>query len=450
MEDIEPAETGENQCRLKPTLQTSIAQTCTLSARDKETVWHPFTQMRTARPAIPIVRGEGVYLYAEDGRRYLDAISSWWVNLHGHAHPYIAEKITAQLQSVEHLIFADFTHAPAVDLAGRLLALLPGQMSKIFYSDNGSTAVEVALKMALQYWHNQNLPRRTVISFKRGYHGDTFGAMSAAGKNEFNRPFWSCLFEVEQIDPPLKGMEELALQQLQILLKRTAVACLIFEPLILGSGGMLIYPPEGLERLLRCCRQHGVLTIADEVMTGFGRTGPLFAMQQLQEHPDIICLSKGLTGGFLPLGVTACTQAVYAAFLGEHLQQALLHGHSYTANPLACSSALASLDLLVQPRCSAQRELIAACHRAFCARWSAHPKLQRCESLGTILALEYQAADSSYFHVMRDRLYQFFLDRGLLLRPLGNVLYVMPPYCITQSELETVYAAIAQTLEDKI
>jgi adenosylmethionine-8-amino-7-oxononanoate aminotransferase len=428
-------------------MATTLLQASSLVEKDRTCIWHPFTQMQTARPPIPIVRAKGAYLYAEDGNSYLDAISSWWVNLHGHAHPYIVEKIKSQAEVLEHVIFADFTHAPAVELASRLLSILPGAMSKVFYSDNGSTAVEVALKIALQYWHNRNIPKTKVICFKNSYHGDTFGAMSAAGKNEFNRPFWKHLFDVESIDPPLKGQEDKSLMQLQSILNKGEIACFIFEPLVLGSGGMIIYPPDGLSPLIQCCRQHHVLTIADEVMTGFGRTGTLFASEQGSEKPDLICLSKGLTGGYLPLGVTACTDDIYDAFLGDHLHQAFLHGHSFTANPLACSSALASLDLLLEDTCKAQRERIAKCHKEFCQQWQWHPKLKRCESLGTLLALEYQTESSSYFQPMRDRLYQFFLSKGILLRPLGNVLYILPPYCIQSEELKRIYDQIILTLE---
>lgn len=428
-------------------MATPLSQTSSLIEKDRACVWHPFTQMQTACPPIPIARAKGAYLYTEEGNSYLDAISSWWVNLHGHAHPYIVEKIKEQAEILEHVIFADFTHAPAVELASRLLSILPGTMSKVFYSDNGSTAVEVALKIALQHWHNRNIPKTKIICFKNSYHGDTFGAMSAAGRNEFNRPFWKHLFDVESIDPPLKGQEEKSLNQLKELLNKGDIACFIFEPLVLGSGGMVIYPPDGLSRLIQCCRQHGVLTIADEVMTGFGRTGTLFASEQVSEKPDLICLSKGLTGGFLPLGVTVCMQDIYDAFLGDHLHQAFLHGHSYTANPLACSSALASLDLLLEDACHAQREMIAECHKKFCRQWQSHPKLKRCESLGTILALEYQTEKSSYFQPMRDQLYHFFLSKGILLRPLGNVLYILPPYCIQSDELQCIYAQIILTLE---
>lgn len=271
--------------------------------------------------------------------------------------------------------------------------------------------------------------------------------MSAAGRNEFNRPFWSHLFEVESIDPPLRGREEESLSQLEVILSQNNAACFIFEPLVLGSAGMIIYPSEGLDALIRCCKKHGVLTIADEVMTGFGRTGSLFACDQTSEKPDFICLSKGLTGGFLPLGVTACTEKIFNAFLGENLQQAFLHGHSYTGNPLACSCALASLDLLLEESCLFQREMIAASHRKFRQEWHLHPKLKRCESLGTILTLEYKTESSSYFQSMRDSLYNFFLSKDILLRPLGNVVYVLPPYCIEAEELEFIYDQIILTLE---
>lgn len=421
--------------------------TDSLSKRDRSCIWHPFTQMQTARPPIPIVKAKGMYLYAENGDRYLDAISSWWVNLHGHTHPYIIEKIKAQADALEHVIFADFTHAPAVDLATRLLDILPGEMSKIFYSDNGSTAVECALKMALQYWDNKNIKRTKVICFKNGYHGDTFGAMSASGRNGFNKPFWNYLFDVETIDPPMNGKEEESISQLESILKKEKAACFIFEPLILGSGGMIIYSTSGLDRLIECCQKQDVLTIADEVMTGFGRTGTLFACQQIHEKPDLICLSKGLTGGFLPLGVTACNEKIFNAFLGDHLQQAFLHGHSYTGNPLACSSALASLDLLLERTCFLQREMINAYHKAFCKKWRSHPSLKRCEALGTILVLEYKTESTSYFQSIRDPLYHFFLSKGILLRPLGNVLYILPPYCIQSEELEFIYDQIVITLE---
>jgi len=427
-------------------MASQLLENSTLIEKDRACIWHPFTQMQNARP-IPISYGKGAYLYTEDGTSYLDGISSWWVNLHGHAHPYIVNKLAVQAEILEHVIFADFTHSPAVELACKLLALLPGEMSKIFYSDNGSTSIEVAIKIALQYWCNRDVPKSTVICLKNSYFGDTFGAMSAAGRNEFNKPFWKHLFDVVAIDVPFVGKEEESLAQLRQIVEEGHAACFIFEPLVQGAGGMQIYSSQGLDKLIKCCKEHEVLTIADEVMTGFGRTRTLFACQQLKEQPDMICLSKGITGGFLPLGATVCTEKIYNAFLGDSLQQAFLHGHSYTANPLACSCALASLDLLLHEDCYVQREMIAACHREFYQKWQHHPKLKRCESIGTILVLEYVVQKKSYFDSLRDRLYHFFLNKGILLRPLGNVLYVMPPYCIKKDELEFIYDKIAETLE---
>lgn len=408
-------------------------------------VWHPFTQVKTAFPPIEIKKGKGSYIVSGDGTKYLDAISSWWVNLHGHSHPYIAKKIAEQSLELEHVIFADFTHKPAINLANRLLELLPDHMTKIFYSDNGSTAVEVALKMALQYWHNKGIKKHKIIAYKDGYHGDTFGSMSLAGKSLFNKPFWNHLFEVISITPPLPGFEKQSLEELKVALSSRNVACFLFEPLVMGVSGMRMYSANHLDQLLRICQKEDVITIADEVMTGFGRTGPLFACDYLQEKPDIMCLSKGITGGFLPMGATACTQKIYEAFLSKKTHKAFLHGHSYTGNPLACASALASLDLLLKPFCQSQRAMITKSHEAFIKKWHSHSRLKRCESLGTILSIEYEESNPSYFSSLRNSLYTFFLKKNLLLRPLGNVVYVLPPYCITQSELNYIYETIALT-----
>jgi adenosylmethionine---8-amino-7-oxononanoate aminotransferase len=420
----------------------------TLLEKDLAYIWHPFTQAEIEPPPIPLVKSEGIWLYGADGKKYIDAISSWWVNLHGHSHPYIAKKIKEQLDQLNQVIFAGFTHLPAVHLAERLLALLPGNMRRIFYSDNGSTATETAIKMAIQFWFNENpkTQKRKVIGFKGSYHGDTFGAMSAAGKQPFTRPFWNHLFDADFIDPPLPGKEEIALSQISALLSKDEHACFIFEPHILGAGGMIIYSMAGLDRLLQECREHQVLTIADEVMTGFGRTGPLFACENLTEKPDFICLSKGITGGFLPLGATACKEAIYNQFRGNSLQKAFLHGHSYTAGPLSCQSALASLDLLLTSSCSEQRKTISSMHEEFCCRWRGHPKLKRCESLGTILVVEYRADEDSYFSDLGRALRKRFLDKGIFIRPLGNVLYLMPPYVIDPESLQTIYEEISYDL----
>ena len=413
-------------------------------------IWHPFTQMKTAKPPIEIIKGCGAYLTAKDGRDYLDAISSWWVNLHGHCHPVIAKAIAKQALELEHVLFAGFTHPRALELAERLLPLLPGKMNKLFFTDNGSTAVEVALKMALQYWHNQNITKNAVISFKGGYHGDTFGAMSTAGKGTFNRPFWNYLFDVITITPPTKGNEEQSLEELKKAISNHEVACFIFEPLVQGVAGMKMHSATALDGLLKLCHQKGIITIADEVMTGFGRTGSLFATDQTKEKPSIICLSKGITGGFLPLGVTACTAEIYDAFHSDETTKALLHGHSYTANPLACASALASLDLLQKADCSLQRKMIQQSHERFVNKWQKHPKLVRIESMGTILAIEYVDDTSSYFSKLKDLLYSFFIEKKVILRPLGNVVYILPPYCISQEELTYIYETLALTFEGNL
>lgn len=411
--------------------------------RVQELIWHPYTQMLTAAPPIPIVRAKGAYLYAEDGTAYLDAISSWWVNLHGHAHPHIAKKIAAQASTLEHVMFAGFTHAPAVDLAEKLTHLT--RMDKIFYSDNGSTAIETALKMVLQSWHNQGLKKKHFLSFKGAHHGETFGAMSVSGKTIFNLPFWDYLFPVKTLDPPQEGEEDQFLSDLKKEVQTGTIAGFIFEPLILGPGGMQPYSRSALNNALQLCSEHGVPTIADEVMTGFGRIGPLFACDALEHQPDLLCLSKGITGGFLPLGATLCKQKIYESFLSSSPAKAFLHGHSYTANPIGCAAALASLELLLKPECEAQREMIAALHQKFCAQYQSHPALVRCESLGTILILEYKG-NPGYFNPLKERLSSYFLSQKILIRPLGNVVYVMPPYCITEQELDYIYSHLALSL----
>ncbi|MFC5412256.1 adenosylmethionine--8-amino-7-oxononanoate transaminase [Larkinella bovis] len=419
-----------------------------LAERDQAVIWHPFTQMQTAPPPIPIVRGEGTLLYTEDGNAYIDAVSSWWVNIHGHSHPYIAEKVFQQFQTLEHVIFAGFTHQPAVQLAERLLPLLPTNQQKVFYSDNGSTAVEVALKMAFQYWHNLGKPRRKVIALDGAYHGDTFGAMAVSGRSAFTAPFVPFLFDVEYIPAPVPGQEQVALERLQALLSDD-VAAFIVEPLVQGSGGMVMYQPAILDELMGLARRCGALVIADEVMTGFGRTGKLFASYHLREQPDLICLSKGLTGGTMALGVTTCTKEIYDAFRSDDKFKTLFHGHSFTANPLACTAALASLDLLLSDETQAAIQRIGQRHAVFAEQLKQKPGARNVRRQGTILAFDLDAGDASrsYFNTIRDQAYEFLLEQGVLMRPLGNVLYILPPYCITDEQLDTVYAAIENLLK---
>jgi adenosylmethionine-8-amino-7-oxononanoate aminotransferase len=418
-----------------------------LIERDLAVIWHPYTQMKTAQPPIPIVRGEGSCLFSEDGKKYIDAISSWWVNIHGHSHPYIAQKVAEQLNKLEHAIFAGFTHPGAVELAERLLAILPSNQAKAFYSDNGSTAVEVAIKMCLQYWHNKGEQRTKILAFKNAYHGDTFGAMSVSGRSAFTVAFESLLFEVEFIDLPNKDNIDSIKSQISSL--KSQISCFIFEPLVQGSAGMIMYEAEYLNELMAHCQKENVLLIADEVFTGFGRTGKAFACDHVETRPDIMCFSKGLTGGTMAFGLTTCTQDIYNAFLSDDRMKTLFHGHSYTANPVACAAALASLDLFLESSTQENINRIADKHRAFAVKVAGHRSLKTTRQTGTILALEWETGNNtSYFSSLRDKLYHYFLDAGIILRPLGNIIYILSPYCITDAELDYIYSTIEQALND--
>lgn len=420
-----------------------------LQEKDTKYIWHPFTQMKNAGNILPVVKAEGLYLYTEDGRKIMDGVSSWWTNLHGHSHPYIGKAVAEQFNTLEHVIFAGFTHPKAVELAERIITKLP-YLDKVFFSDNGSTAVEVAIKMAFQYWHNNNQPKTKIIAFKEAYHGDTFGSMSVGGRNAFNQPFFPFLFDVEFIDVPTKGKEEKTLLQLKNLVKKKDVAAFIFEPLVQGSAGMVMYSPEILEKLVKLCKTNDVLTIADEVMTGFGRTGKWFATDYINTKPDLVCLSKGLTGGAMPLGLTVCTDEIYNAFLSNDHSKTFFHGHSFTGNPLACAAACASLDLLEKVETWKQIEMIVKSHQVFKSKIASNPKLKEVRQTGTILAIEFNTNESSsYFNNLRDELYQFFLNKNILLRPLGNVLYILPPYCIKEVELMVIYQAIEEYLNNR-
>ncbi len=418
-----------------------------LIERDSQVIWHPYTQMMTTTSPVGIVMGEGAYIFDEEGKKYIDAISSWWVTLHGHGHPYIAKKVSEQLLKLEHVIFAGFTHEPAVRLAERLLEVLPENQARIFYSDNGSTAVEVALKMAYQFWHNKGEAKTKIVAFKNAYHGDTFGAMSVSGRSAFTNPFLPFLFDVIHIDVPVKGKEKEALQQLKNVCSENDAAAFIFEPLVQGAAGMVMYDPEALNDLVKVCKEYNVLAIADEVMTGFYRTGRYFACNYIQEMPDIMCLSKGLTGGTMAMGVTSCTSSIYEAFLSEDHSKTFFHGHSYTANPLACVAALASMDLLHEADTLSKIKMIEKHHVAFIEKVAALDILKNICHRGTILAIELKTDDESgYFNSIKEKAYSYFMERNILLRPLGNVIYIFPPYCISAEDLKMVHKVIADFL----
>ncbi|MCS6968861.1 MAG: adenosylmethionine--8-amino-7-oxononanoate transaminase [Cytophagales bacterium] len=413
---------------------------------DLQCVWHPFTPLQGLRPPLEVIGGEGAWIYTAEGNKILDLISSWWVNLHGHNHPYIAAAIARQAHNLAHVIFAGFTHQPAVLLAQRLLEILPPNMAKIFYSDNGSTATEVAMKMAFQYFYNRGEKKPKIIAIDGAYHGDTFGAMSAGDRGPFNAPFEPYLFEVEFIPFPEKHNEEVVFQQFADLVNSGQVGAFIFEPLVQGASGMRMYSAEILDKMIAYAKAHQVICIADEVMTGFGRTGKLFASHYLHHYPDIICLSKGITGGFLPLGVTACTKEIQEAYRSPELMKTFFHGHSYTANPIACAAANASLDLLLNLSCQQAIQRIGQAHEQFADHLrKGSYQIRQVRQLGTILAIEIdRTGETSYFHEARNALYYHFLDKGLLIRPLGNVVYLLPPYCISNQELQLAYEAILE------
>jgi adenosylmethionine---8-amino-7-oxononanoate aminotransferase len=418
-----------------------------LSEKDKKYVWHPFTQQWGTREAINIVKGEGVYLYDDNGNKYLDAISSWWVNLHGHCHPYIVKKVSEQLATLEHSIFSDFTHPGAIELAERLLKHLPQNQSKIFYSDNGSTAVEVGLKMCMQYWHNKGENKNIFIAFENAYHGDTFGSMSVGARNVFNNAFENLLFEVKHVPLPTRENFETVKEEFISLVKTGNVAGFIFEPLVQGAGGMLMYDGNLLDELIELCDENNVVTIADEVMTGFGRTGKFFASDYLRTKPGIMCLSKGITGGFLPLGATSCAGFIYEAYVSADKTKTFFHGHSYTANATTCSAALASMDLMEQAATWEQINMIRKSHEEFKKEISSSERLAGVRVLGTIIAFELKTEEqTSYLNKASASITEFFLRNGIILRPLGNVFYIIPPYVITKKELGKIYYTIKDFL----
>jgi len=436
-----------------------------LAARDDARLWHPYTQMLTRPAPLAIVRGEGVYLYTEDGRRILDGISSWWVNIHGHSHPRLNDALARQAGELEHVIFAGCTHRPAIELAERLVAVLPKGLERVFYSDNGSTAVEVAAKMAMQYWANRGRPeRRRFVALHHAYHGDTVGSMSVSESSIFTDAFRPMLFDVERVHAPYCYRCPLHLERatcgiacLSDLDERLAahaddIAGVIVEPMLQGAGGMIMWPAEFLGGVRRLCDRHGVLMIADEVLTGFGRTGRLFACEHAGVTPDIVCLSKALTAGYMPLAATVATGAVYEAFLSEDRTRTFFHGHSFTANPLACAVAIASLDLVQELNVVERVKRLEAQMRDGLSGLTDVPMVGDVRVLGGVAAIELVSdratrATGGYLDGVGPRLSAAFLERGLLLRPLGNVLYFMPPYVITDDEVDWVMGEIASVLE---
>jgi len=423
-------------------------------------IWHPFTQEALDPAPIRIAKAEGPYLYTDDGRRLIDAISSWWTNIHGHGHPAIAAAIAAQAARLDHVLLAGFTHDAAEQLAAGLREVLPPTLTRLFFSDDGSTAVEVALKMAVQYWKNAGQPAKTgIVALEHAYHGDTVGAMSVGDDSAFNDPFQSMRFPVHRVHsaycyrcPVGKTRDSCSLdcvEKLARLLeeKHGEIAAVIAEPLLQGAGGMIVHPVEFLQRLRALCTEYGVLLIADEVLTGFGRCGKMFACELADVLPDIVCLSKGLTGGAVPMGATACAEFIHEAFVSPDRMRAFYHGHSYTGNPIGAAAGVASLKIFRDEPVFDRIAAIAAIHRERLAAIRHHPAVADVRSIGAMAAIELRAPDAGYFSNLKPRLYDFFLRSGILLRPLGNVIYVLPPYVTPPADLRFIHDRIAESLD---
>jgi adenosylmethionine-8-amino-7-oxononanoate aminotransferase len=411
-------------------------------------IWHPFTQHAVQPESTLISRGEGAWLETADGRRIFDAISSWWVVTHGHRHPHIMQAIKSQADRLDQVIFAGFTHEPAEELARHLIAITPPELEYVFFSDSGSTSVEVALKMTLGFWRHCGENRSRILALEGAYHGDTIGGMSVGQRGVFNAPYDPLLFDVDRLPFPSAGREQATLDALNTACRNGGVAALIVEPLILGAGGMLIYPPWVLAEMKRICQTHGALFIADEVMTGWGRTGTLFACEQAGVTPDIGCYSKGLTGGSLPLAVTLCRADIFDAHYSTDRTRTFFHSSSYTANPIACAAALANLEVWEREPVMERIARVTALHTERLDRFREDKRFANVRQVGTIAALDIVASDAGYMANIGPLLYQSFRARGLLVRPLGNTIYIMPPYCSGESELDLVYEAIGEIADE--
>ncbi|WP_298349160.1 adenosylmethionine--8-amino-7-oxononanoate transaminase [uncultured Dokdonia sp.] len=418
----------------------------TILEKDSKHLWHPLTQHQTARNPIVITRAKGAVMYDDAGNEYIDGIASWYTAMYGHGNEYITSAMHKQMQQLDFVMFSGFTHPPAVTLAEKLVEILPGNQEKVFFNDNGSTAVEAAIKMSLQYYHNKDDKRDTLIAFEDGFHGDTFGAMSASGLSSYNGPFEDFLLKVERIPTPQDDNLDEVMAMLERILASNKCAAFIFEPLVQGAAGMKFHSVAGLDALVKKCREANVLTIADEIMTGFGKTGTVFACDQLDNKPDIMCLSKALTAGMFPLSITSCTQEIFEGFLSEEVHKGFFHAHTFSAHPVGCAAAIAGIEVLQTEEITKSRERINDAHTAFAQTVKAHHKVNNVRVKGVVIAIDLTIEMARYGN-LRDELYQFFMQRGVALRPLGNTIYVLPPYVITDEELAKVYSAIQEALD---
>tara|TARA_R110002073_G_scaffold108336_9_gene243673 strand:- start:104073 stop:105338 length:1266 start_codon:yes stop_codon:yes gene_type:complete len=417
----------------------------TLQERDKKHLWHPLKQHQLNPESLAIVKAKGCILTDESGKEYIDAIASWYTCMFGHCNDFITSRVYAQMQQLDQVMFSDFTHEPAIRLSEELIKILPNGQNKIFFNDNGSTAVEAGIKMALQYYFNKGEKRSIFIAFENGFHGDTFGAMGVSGLSIYNGPFEDFLIDVKRIPTPNGTNHEEISNLLKGFESDYDIAGFIYEPLVQGAAGMRIHDADGLNEILKFCKTHKILTIADEVMTGFGKTGKNFASDHVDTKPDIICLSKALTAGLLPMAITSCTQEVYDAFLSDDIAKGFFHCHTYSANPVACAAALAGIELLQSDEIQANISTIIKSHKTFNERIKNHPKVKSTRQSGVIFALDLHT-DSGRYGSLRDKLLKFFMDRGVFLRPLGNTIYIQVPYVISEEQLEKVYKTIEESL----
>ncbi|RLJ96813.1 adenosylmethionine--8-amino-7-oxononanoate transaminase [Tenacibaculum discolor] len=417
-----------------------------LQERDKKHLWHPLKQHQTHPDSLGIIKAKGCILTDEHGNEYIDAISSWYTCMFGHCNDFITSRVYQQMQTLDQIMFSDFTHEPAVKLSEELIKILPENQNRIFFNDNGSTAVEAGIKMALQYYFNKGEKRNTFIAFEDGFHGDTFGAMSVSGLSVYNGPFEDFLMDIQRIPVPNGENNEAIAQKLQQIISEHNVAGFIYEPLVQGAAGMKIHKAEDLNKILEVCKSNNILTIADEVMTGFGKTGNNFASDEIATKPDIICLSKALTAGLVPMSITSCTEEIYTAFLDNDISKGFFHCHTYSANPIACSAALASIELLKAQEIQDNIQFIEKSNKTFAKKIESHPKVNSTRVKGVILAIDLNT-NSGRYGTLRNQLLKSFMNEGVFLRPLGNTVYIQPPYVITKEQLNKIYTTIEKVLD---
>ena len=417
----------------------------TLKERDKKHLWHPLTQHKLHPEAIAITKAKGCVLTDENGNEYIDAIASWYTCMYGHCNEFITNRVSQQMKTLDQVVFSGFTHKPAILLSEELMTILPQNQNKIFFSDNGSTSVEIGIKMALQYHFNKGDKRNILIAFEDGFHGDTFGAMSVSGLSVYNGPFEDFFLDVKRIPTPNGSNHDAILESLKEIAKSNTIAGFVYEPLVQGAAAMKMHNAEGLELILKFCKANNIITIADEVMTGFGKTGNYFASNYIHTKPDIMCLSKALTAGLLPMAITSCTQDVYDAFYSDDISKGLFHGHTYSANPLACTAAIAGIELLKSKEIQDNIQRVINSHKDFNNRIKNHPKVKSTRQTGIIFALDLNIEMERYGN-LRDKLFSFFMSNGVFLRPLGNTIYILAPYVISEKQLEKVYKTIEDVL----